>query len=574
MGDGLQSNEVATHALVFMVVAVNSTWKLPFAHFFTKTATSEDLANLVRLAIVYLNETGAVLMSLTMDNAATNIAMLHKIGASVSNVNSIKCSTQEKNILGVPILVILDPCHLLKLVRGALHDCQVIYSTSSSPAQWSHIRELHELQSTEGIHLANKLTASHVYFSGQKMKVCLAAQVCSNSVADALEYAQFKIKRSGFEDTSGTCQYLRTFNVLFDRMNCKSTRGNCTKSPINCRVIEEVKVDFAKCEAYIKSLTHEDEDVTGEPSTKRCRRSIQVVCGSRKRGFVGFLVNMKTFIKLYEIYIQTGYLKYLLAYKYSQDHVELLFCTVRGSLGKNNNPTTNEFSRSMKMILIGASHSSRYSNCTLQDDTSLLLLPTKLEDAVEVCRSEYDLLSEVEGQDWIDEYIVSSIQRTEYKDDCLVYIAGYIQKTLIKKEKCEDCKGKISNLKIVETSDLINIKNRGPLFIPSTEFVTVVRVAHSLYETRMMEPSLYTEKNLMERLVIRLSRIFTSTKPNLFKFLNSHDQSMTTSHASLMIRKIGCLVFTIFLHHHCKTLNSKEAKIRPKFSKLILFKNQ
>ena len=117
MGDGLQSNEVATHALVFMVVAVNSTWKLPFAHFFTKTATSEDLANLVRLAIVYLNETGAVLMSLTMDNAATNIAMLHKIGASVSNVNSIKCSTQEKNILGVPILVILDPCHLLKLVR-------------------------------------------------------------------------------------------------------------------------------------------------------------------------------------------------------------------------------------------------------------------------------------------------------------------------------------------------------------------------------------------------------------------------------------------------------------------------
>ena len=71
---------------------------------------------------------------------------------------------------------------------------------------------------------------------------------------------------------------------------------------------------------------------TGEPSTKRCRRSIQVVCGSRKRGFVGFLVYMKTFIKLYEIYIQTGYLKYLMAYKYSQDHVELLFCTVRGSL--------------------------------------------------------------------------------------------------------------------------------------------------------------------------------------------------------------------------------------------------
>ena len=66
------------------------------------------------------------------------------------------------------------------------------------------------------------------------------------------------------------------------------------------------------------------------------------------------------------------------------------------------------------------------------DEMSLrkfIVFSTKLEDAVEVCRSEYDLVSEVEGQDWIDEYIVSSIQRTEYKDDCLVYIAGYIQKT-------------------------------------------------------------------------------------------------------------------------------------------------
>ena len=36
-GDDDVSDVPATHALVFMVVALNKSWKLPFAHFFTKT---------------------------------------------------------------------------------------------------------------------------------------------------------------------------------------------------------------------------------------------------------------------------------------------------------------------------------------------------------------------------------------------------------------------------------------------------------------------------------------------------------------------------------------------------------
>ena len=51
---------------------------------------------------------------------------------------------------------------------------------------WKFIEELHKLQETEGLRLANKLRSAHIDWKPQKMKVNLAAQTLSSSVADAL----------------------------------------------------------------------------------------------------------------------------------------------------------------------------------------------------------------------------------------------------------------------------------------------------------------------------------------------------------------------------------------------------
>ncbi len=155
-GDGNVSSEEATHALVFMAVCLNSSWKLPIAHFFTSSITSEIQANLLSLATSYLSETGAIITNITCDNAATNLATIRLLGGNVSSHTNLKISLDLLNVLNIPILVILDPCHILKLVRGTFHDCHVIYSTeTSAPAKWQHIASLHELQSEEGLHLGN-----------------------------------------------------------------------------------------------------------------------------------------------------------------------------------------------------------------------------------------------------------------------------------------------------------------------------------------------------------------------------------------------------------------------------------
>ena len=49
---------------------------------------------------------------------------------------------------------------------------------------------LQELQESEGLHLANKLRPAHVNWKPQKMKVNLAVQALSSSVAHALEYCE------------------------------------------------------------------------------------------------------------------------------------------------------------------------------------------------------------------------------------------------------------------------------------------------------------------------------------------------------------------------------------------------
>jgi hypothetical protein len=199
------------------------------------------------------------------------------------------------------------------------------------------------------------------------MRVYLAAQVLSNSVADALEYCQAKVPGWECRDVSGTCRFLRVFNMLFDRMNSRNPFGRLLKSPLKTSSKEEIFKDFASGESFILSLTVQpSRQASCEPEMKKMRSDGLVLDGPRKKGFIGFLVNMRTYKKLYELYIQTGYLKYLLTFKTSQDHVEHLFCCVRGSLGKNNNPTTREFTTNLKKIVLGATHKSQFANCLIQ----------------------------------------------------------------------------------------------------------------------------------------------------------------------------------------------------------------
>lgn len=65
------------------------------------------------------------------------------------------------------IKVILDICHMVKLIRNVLASKQMFYNAKNEPIKWAYITQLEIVQTEEGT-LANKLRSRHVQYGGGK----------------------------------------------------------------------------------------------------------------------------------------------------------------------------------------------------------------------------------------------------------------------------------------------------------------------------------------------------------------------------------------------------------------------
>ena len=79
---------------------------------------------------------------------------------------------------------------------------------------WQYLVDLHKLQNDEGLRLGNKSKKAHIQWKQQKMKVNLAAQSLSSSVADAIEYCATILKLPQFQGSEATVKFLRMFDHL------------------------------------------------------------------------------------------------------------------------------------------------------------------------------------------------------------------------------------------------------------------------------------------------------------------------------------------------------------------------
>lgn len=103
-------------------------------------------------------------------------------------------------------------CHMMKLLRNAFADGRVFHTGSGKEIRWKYLEDLNKLQETEGLKLGNKLKMAHIQWRNQKMKVNLAAQVFSSSVADALEFCNKELHLPQFHGSEETVEFLRTID--------------------------------------------------------------------------------------------------------------------------------------------------------------------------------------------------------------------------------------------------------------------------------------------------------------------------------------------------------------------------
>lgn len=116
---------MATEVLVLMVVCIHEHWKAPVAYFLTHGMTGSERATLVRQCILKLADVGVRVVSLTCDGPSSHFSMLRDLGADLQPTN-LNPSFPDPSNKQQKVHVILDICHMLKLVRNTLGSCGII----------------------------------------------------------------------------------------------------------------------------------------------------------------------------------------------------------------------------------------------------------------------------------------------------------------------------------------------------------------------------------------------------------------------------------------------------------------
>ncbi|KAK1887406.1 DNA transposase THAP9 [Dissostichus eleginoides] len=120
---------------------------------------------------------------------------------------------------------------MLKLIRNTLADRSTL-QTPTGKISWKFLQELNKLQDAQGLRLGNKLKMAHIRWEKQKMKVKLATQVFSSSVADALEFCNTQLHLPQFRGCEETVEFLRTIDAAFDVLNSRNPLGKGYKAPM------------------------------------------------------------------------------------------------------------------------------------------------------------------------------------------------------------------------------------------------------------------------------------------------------------------------------------------------------
>ena len=220
-----EKDTIATHALAFLVRGLCTDVKHIIAYFFTGNVTSYQLMPIFWKVVSTLElSLDLWVVGLVNDGASPNRKLFN---LHVKLAVDQKCDVVYKTInIFAPsrfIFFFADIPHLMKTARNCLYNSG---SGSRSRLMWNdgqyllfkHIADIFYRDQAVALHVLPKLTLEHIVLTSfSKMKVKLATQVLSRSVALALE-------ESGNSEVLGTAEFCRMMNDFFDCTNVRSLR--------------------------------------------------------------------------------------------------------------------------------------------------------------------------------------------------------------------------------------------------------------------------------------------------------------------------------------------------------------
>lgn len=344
----------ANQVIVFMASGVNGSFQLPIAYHFIKSLNAQMRRDLVFDVVNVLIDAQIKVANIVFDGYPANRTMCELLGANFDIFsNNFKPYFVAKN--GDPIMILLDVCHMEKLVRNALGSELIFYDDLDGKIEWKKYEQLVDYKN-KGFAHTHKLNKNHINWQRRKMKVNLAVELLSASTADSMEL----LMNEGYEefkDSAATIKFTRVFNDIFDCFNSKKNKPNANvfKNPLCADNKEQIFVTFNRAIEYIKGLKIIDQK--GEKKL--------LVKSKLKTGFVGYIISMNSLIMIYnEFVVKNTILTSISTYDLNQDPLEIFFGKSRSLNGHNDNPSIQQFQSALRKLIVNDTIcTSKRANC-------------------------------------------------------------------------------------------------------------------------------------------------------------------------------------------------------------------
>lgn len=381
VGKCLQNNKlpIASNVLVFMATILESNVSIPVAYYPIISLDSNEKREVLMEVVKELTKIGVGITNIVFDGLQTNFSMVHALGCSFSSENFKTFFVNPYN--NSKIYVLLDACHMLKLIRNALGDLKSITDPIHGKIQWLFFERLEKFRTVSKF-VTHRFNKRHIQYFRNRMNVRLATQTFSNAVATSMLHL-LKIGVQQFQYCSATIKFILKMNTIFDIMNTKRVDAEQNfKSALNADNASEIFSFFDDMIPYLKSLKFK---------TKSC------IDSKRKTGFLGFLINMHSVKQMYNDYVCSGLLSCLALFYHSQDTLETFFGRIRSLLGANDNPTLQQFQSAIrKLLFLNEVKASEFANC--EDSLDILTVSSKRHALV-----TQNIHDNCEGSNEIDE---------------------------------------------------------------------------------------------------------------------------------------------------------------------------
>ena len=594
---------LASESLVFILVGTRTRWKCPIGYFLSDKMNAKTQAQLVRLALEKAADAGLRVWSITADGTCVNISTFAQLGCIFSTTYDSMVTTFKHPSQNYNVYIILDPCHMLKLARNALASMGSFHDEDGGEIQWKFFHLLHSLQDEQGLKLGNKFSAQHLEYQKHKMNVRLAAQTLSSSVADAIQFLDVSMKLPQFKNSGPTVNFTRVIDRTFDILNSRCPQAKGYKQPLQPKSKDTWENHLKSAAEYLLSL------VTKQKGKNKKQKLLST--HKRKTFIIGFVATIKSTIQMAnEMFsLKENPFHYLLTYKFSQDHLELLFSCLRSKGGWNNNPNSMQLKYTLRQMLFrNAVKASKNSNCIdFSESFTSGIIPIFHKR-----KHRSPLVEETPENDSgftpEEQLLVEQLEErghSEFMENILFYISGYIVTKLITLISCTACRSSLISSTSTQSldHDYCGMKttqhsaaprasaftlfiNRGGLTIPSQSVFAVVKYAEHIFKAFVAKDGRHinSSEKLRSKMIMQVCHHFVVNESCHLNIFGDHDPGMNEvgfdeDHRMKLIKYTADKYFTLRLFtygkRYCQTVveNGKQSD-RFHLTKLILFQNQ